>query len=83
MTLAAVEARLFQLWSKTVQHAPTAAAVIEAGSGRVWSRAELAAAAVAMRKRWPSAQEMRGRRVLLSAPNARRLWGLPAWATWC
>jgi acyl-CoA synthetase (AMP-forming)/AMP-acid ligase II len=60
---------LLRLWRATVQRSPGAPALIEAGSGRQWSRAELAESASAWRAAAIGGRGLRGRRVLLGAAN--------------
>jgi acyl-CoA synthetase (AMP-forming)/AMP-acid ligase II len=60
---------LFRLWVATVRRAPRAPAVIEAGSGRSWSRSDLADSARAWRESAAADGRLRGRRVILAAPN--------------
>lgn len=66
-----MDASLFRLWMATVERDPSAVAVIEASTGRRWTRAALAAGAgqwadsfVRSAKRPPH-----GRRVAMSVPN--------------
>lgn len=60
---------LVSSWQETVRRNPDATAVIDAGTGRVWTRAALAAAAAAWRARLPAEADLAGRRVLVSEPN--------------
>jgi acyl-coenzyme A synthetase/AMP-(fatty) acid ligase len=54
-------------WLKTVQAAPQAAALIDASTGRAWTRAELAA----LGREWAAAHgtAVAGRRVMFAEPN--------------
>ena len=62
---------LFQLWGATLEREPSATAVVEAASGRKWSRASLAAGAAA----FSASLSLAGgdiflrRRVAMSVPN--------------
>jgi long-chain acyl-CoA synthetase len=63
---------LSRLWTATVERAPSAIAVIEAASGRKWTRSELAGAAA----QWADSlarsgrkSEFAGRRVAMAIPN--------------
>jgi acyl-coenzyme A synthetase/AMP-(fatty) acid ligase len=54
-------------WLKTVQAAPQAAALIDAATGRIWTRAELAA----LGREWAAVHgpAVAGRRVMFAEPN--------------
>lgn len=63
---------LFRRWADTVSRAPSAVAVIDASSGRKWTRAELSSAACAWARTWgrlegPSG--FPGRRVAMAVVN--------------
>lgn len=65
-------ATLYRLWTATVRRNPAAVAVVEASSGKGWTRAELDAAA----SRWADSfreavggRPVAGRRVAMSVPN--------------
>ena len=63
---------LFRLWTATVRRAPAAAALIDASSGRKWTRAELDAAAADWAvsfARLAGGRTPSGSRVAMSAPN--------------
>lgn len=64
--------RLDQLWAATVRRDPTASALIDGASGRVWTRAELAAGAAAWCAALPGsvAAALARRRVAIVAPNS-------------
>ena len=69
---------LGQCWEKTVRRAPGARALLEAESGRSWSRADLAAAAAEWRAALPAAvrAKLRGRRVVWALPNGAEWWAV-------
>jgi acyl-coenzyme A synthetase/AMP-(fatty) acid ligase len=63
---------LFRLWTATVRRAPAAIAVVDASSGRKWTRAELddtAAAWADSFARMAGKSPIAGRRVAMSLPN--------------
>lgn len=63
---------LFRLWAATVQRAPAAAGVIDAASGRTWTRAALGAAAAERAESFAQTaggRPLAGCRVAMSAPN--------------
>jgi acyl-CoA synthetase (AMP-forming)/AMP-acid ligase II len=60
---------LANLWLENVLHAPNATAVIEGEGGRVWSRADLQAAAERWHGAVPAGVTLARRRVALAEPN--------------
>lgn len=69
---------LGQCWEETVRRAPGARALLEAESGRSWSRADLARAAAEWRAALPAAARtgLRGRRVVFALPNGVEWWAV-------
>ena len=65
---------LSHVWAETVGRKPGAFAVGESGSGRRWTRAELAAAATAWQAALPPGAELAGRRVAMAEPNGAAWW---------
>ncbi len=59
---------LLSCWAATVRAAPDGIAVIDATSGRRWTRAELSAESDGWRKQWASVP-LQGHRVLMAEPN--------------
>ena len=66
------EESLIQAWRRTVARAPDARALIDGATGRVWTRAELAAAAETWAAQAPVSQTLAGRRVVMAEPNGAR-----------
>ena len=64
-----ISGHLGECWRETVARAPNACAVIDGETNRVWTRAELAAAAEAWRAALPPGARLARRRVLMAEPN--------------
>jgi acyl-coenzyme A synthetase/AMP-(fatty) acid ligase len=67
-----MRAPLSRLWEDTLARSPSAVAVVEASTGRAWTRAELAAGAArwaGTHARTPAGSPLSGRRVAMSVPN--------------
>jgi acyl-CoA synthetase (AMP-forming)/AMP-acid ligase II len=60
---------LSALWQENVRRAPDATAIIEGESGRVWTRAELQAAAQRWRDNLPAGLSLARQRIALAEPN--------------
>ena len=67
---------LHTVWSATVRRKPDAIALIEAGSGRSWSRADLEAEAHHWLETLPPNTDLRGRIVVFAQPNGAPWWHL-------
>jgi long-chain acyl-CoA synthetase len=63
---------LFRLWTDTVERAPSAVAVVDAATGRKWTRGELSVAATEWARafaRPPGPRGLSGRRVAMATSN--------------
>lgn len=65
---------LLQAWKRTLRQDPAAPAVIDAPSGKVWSRAEIARAAADWLAQFDRPERLRGRRVAVTEPNGSAWW---------
>lgn len=64
------------IWNTTVRRDPVALALIDAGTGKKWTRRELAAEADAWCRALPASTDLRGRIVVFTQPNGLDWWRL-------